>query len=160
MGQVTEQYTRQKIGELAVKVAAEYCLHANLAAYATMRVNGTLNLPIGTRDRSWWTILMDECVARRDAYEQVAKWLRTDLGVRVSLPQADWAKGMEIYIKEFVLEGSEQTFDEYVKAIGLDWTRDDGDFLERDPQPAFYGSREFEAPGSAGAPDIPPPESD
>ncbi len=159
MGQVSEQYNEQRVANLATKVAKLYLHYADLAAYATMRVNGKVHLPIGRKDRSWWTSLMDECVAKRDTLHQVLEWLHTDLGFRVSPRSANWTVGMEIYLRDFCLEGTEQTFDEYIQSSGLDWTRDLGDFVERDPPPdQYYGGREFEAPGSAGAPDIPPPE--
>lgn len=134
MGAIDGEMRRQQLQTFADKISKDYQHYADLASYATGRYSGEYEMLVGQRDHTWWTFFMDECIAKRDALASVIKDMRTILGVQVSTHLGDWTKGMEIYIKEFVLEGSEQTFDEYVAACGIDWTRDVGDFVERDPQ--------------------------
>lgn len=107
MGQVDRIAHLAQLGNFAEYLSKEYQHYADLAHYATLRVNETLDHRVGTLDQSWWTLLMDECVAKRDALHQVIKNLRTLVNVRVTTRDPDWQKGMEVYIREFLTEGAE-----------------------------------------------------
>jgi hypothetical protein len=109
MGQVDREYSKQQRWGFADALVELYRHAADLGAYALARRNDELDDKPGTQDLSWWTLLYDECVAKRDSFEKVIRITRLRLGLRISVHPPDPYNGRRIYLKDFVQEGAEPT---------------------------------------------------